>query len=430
MLLGRMVACESSCLRRMAGGGRAEIVRFGRFLSNPKVTVEHLLDGWSEQTRLAAAGRHVLAIQDSSDIKFRTTAEDRRGLGEVGKGNSHGVVLHAMMAVDAGTGACLGLVDGQVMTRPGRVTTPHSKRRLADKESRRWLDTAESAKTVLAGATTVTVVADRESDIYAEWAWLPGPNFHLLTRAMHDRALDGGGRLSTADLTPGGTAHIELRERSTCAARKATLTMRFGQVRLARPGNTLEPGLPKSLTLTLVEVVEENPPAGAEPVLWRLLTTHTVRDAAMAWQIVAWYRMRWAIEQLFRTLKSQGLKIEDSQVDTAERLIKLVAIAAKAACITMQLVHARDGKGDQPAAIAFTAPQIAALDALAPTLERKTKLQKNPHPRHSLAWAAWIIGKLGGWDGYPSSKPPGPITFKHGLEQFLAIARGWALKNV
>ena len=43
-------------------------------------------------------------------------------------------------------------------------------------------------------------------------------------------------------------------------------------------------------------------------------------------------------------------------------------------------------------------------------------MQKNPHPNASLKWATWIIAKIGGWDGYPSSKPPGPITFKHGLE--------------
>ena len=70
------------------------------------------------------------------------------------------------------------------------------------------------------------------------------------------------------------------------------------------------------------------------------------------------------------------------------------------------------------------------LVALNQNLEAQSKRLKNPHPPDSLAWAAWIIGRLGGWDGYPSSKPPGPITMKHGLEYFYAVAVGWGLKNV
>ena len=74
--------------------------------------------------------------------------------------------------------------------------------------------------------------------------------------------------------------------------------------------------------------------------------------------------------------------------------------------------------------------EIALLDGLNSKLEGRTSLQKNPNPKASLRWAAWIIAKLGGWDGYPSSKPPGPITFKNGLQQFHAMVAGWSLKDV
>ena len=123
-------------------------------------------------------------------------------------------------------------------------------------------------------------------------------------------------------------------------------------------------------------------------------------------------------------MKRQGLRLEDSQLEDAERLVKLTAIAAKAAAVTLQLVQARDGHSAEPASVAFAEEQIAALEALGPTLEGRTSLQKNPHPRRSLAWATWIIGRLGGWDGYPSSKPPGPITLRYGLEYFHAFAAG------
>jgi hypothetical protein len=68
VLLERMVARQSICLRRLGDGSRAREVSFGRFLANGKVTAQRLIEGWSVQTRRAAVGRHVLAIQDTSEI--------------------------------------------------------------------------------------------------------------------------------------------------------------------------------------------------------------------------------------------------------------------------------------------------------------------------------------------------------------------------
>ena len=226
-----------------------------------------------------------------------------------------------------------------------------------------------------------------------------------------------------------------MRQRPDRRPRTAHLSLRFGALTLKRPKNTLEKDLPASLHVHAVEVIELHPPKGAEPVHWILLTTHTIDSVAAAWQIVDWYRRRWIIEQFFRTLKLQGLRIEDSQLATADRLLKLVAIAAKAAAIpgsspgTMQLVQARDGRDTQPASLAFTDDEIKVIAMLNARLQGKTERQKNPHPTNTLAWAAWVIAKLGGWHEY-EAKPPGPITFHHGLAFFRAFAAGWAFKNV
>ena len=426
-----MVARGTCCIRQLGDGDGGETKSFRRLLANEKVTSERLVEGWADQTAGAAAGRHVLALQDSSNIKFNTSGERTRGLGKVGKGRSRGVMLHAMLAIDAQDGSCLGLVGGAIWTRPGRVEVPHSRRELADKESKRWLDTAHSARTVLEQATCITVIADRESDIYAEWATLPDPKLHLLTRVMHDRALaddstlyQAGEKLDVVD-----TRTIELRTAHKRQPRTARLCLRFGSVPIKRPRRPGLKGLPAAVQLTLVEVVELDPPDGVEPIHWRLLTTHPVADAAAAWQIIDWYKMRWVIEQLFRVLKSHGLRIEDSQLDSAELLIKLIAFATKAATITIQLLQARDG-ADLPAAAAFNQSQIEALAAINARYQQRSPRQKNPHPQASMPWASWIIGRLGGWDGYRSSRPPGPITLKHGLDRFFDIAQGWTLRNV
>lgn len=427
-----MVAGKSVCLRRAAGGKRSRIVQFGRFLDNSRVTLGGLIAGWGGQTAIAAAGRHVLAIHDTSEINFRTSPEHRRGLGEIAKGNSYGVLLHAMLAVDADSGSSLGLVAGEIWTRQGRQTVAHDKRAANDRESQRWLSTGQASKPVLSAATMVTVIGDRESDIYSAWSQFPEGKFHLLSRSMQDRSLVGGGSLDAAVANWPAVAcrRLELVERAGRPARDADLELRFGEVEIKRP-QRCDRGLPDGMRLRVVEVREPSPPAGQEPLRWCLLTTHQVEDASQAWQIVAWYKLRWTIEQLFRTLKKQGLRLEDSQVETAERLLKLTAIATHAAALIMQLVQARDGRDIQLASDAFTENEIEALRAIeADQYAPRTEKQRNPHPIRTLAWAAWIVARLGGWDGYASSKPPGPITFKHGLDHFLGIARGWALRNV
>jgi hypothetical protein len=427
-----MVAGTDVCLRRLSKGDRACEVRFNRFLGNAKVTAARVIESWGEGTAAAAEGRHVLAIQDTSEITFATTATRRRGLGEIGKGNSHGVLLHPMLAVDAENGACLGLLSGQVWTRGGRRTVSHDLRDLSDKESQRWIATALAARPLLAKAAMMTAIGDRESDIFAAYASAAEQRFHVIARSMHDRKLAGGTGLYAASdaMAVADQRVIVLPARAQRDERLAVLELRFAAVSLARPQTKFLRHLPKSLPLTLVDVREPNPAAGSEPLHWRLLTTHPVANVQEAWRIVDWYKRRWLIEQFFRVLKTQGFKLEDSQLATADRLLKLVAIAAKAAVITIQLLQARDGRSRQPAQLAFDANEVATLAALNQNLEAKSKTLKNPHPPDSLAWAAWIIGRLGGWDGYPSSKPPGPITLKHGLEYFNAVAAGWALRDV
>jgi hypothetical protein len=305
------------------------------------------------------------------------------------------------------------------------VTTPLSDRTLEEKESRRWVETAEQAKDVLAPAAMVTVMHDREGDIYPLWASIPDRRVHVLSRVMVNRRLAGGGLLFDAAeaFRVADTRTIVLRAQPPeRAKREAKLELRFGGVTIKRSPNEKDRSLAKTVRLSLVEVREIDPPEEVEAIHWRLLTTHDVSDVAMAWRIVGWYQMRWTVEQLNRTMKSQGLRLEDSQLRSAERLVKLTAAAVKAACITMQLVQERDGAHGRAASEVFSEAEIDTFEALTPTLEGKTERQKNPHPPRSLARASWVTARLGGWNCY--YRPPGPITMRRGLERFHAIHEG------
>jgi hypothetical protein len=111
-------------------------------------------------------------------------------------------------------------------------------------------------------------------------------------------------------------------------------------------------------------------------------------------------------------------------------LERLAAAGMVAATMVMQLVHGRaDAGSNLPASRLFTSQQIELLHALTPRLQGKTTSQQNPHPASSIAWAAWHIARLGGWNGYASERPPGPITFSRGLTRFEAIAEGFQIRQ-
>ena len=412
-----MVERSTVCIRRLSDG-RVEEARFGRWLSNAKVRLVEMERTIGEQIRARVAGLHVLALQDTSELNYQAHAGRTRGLGTVGNGRDAGLFVHPVLAVEADSGACLGLVGAQVYARHEAAAGNYRDLPIETKESMRWLRGALTAKRYLDTARHVTVVADRESDIYEEWDRLPEAGFDLLTRACRDRSLAGGGRLyAWSDGLPVAERfELELPARpGKRSARTAMMELRHGAVAVKRPQHGSDPDAARAITLRMVDVREVGTPADEDPVHWRLLTTHQVEDTAKALEIVLWYRRRWTIEQLFRTLKTQGLDVESSQIESAAALQRLAFLALIAATHILQLLGVRDGVLIRPVQDIFTAEQVGVLIALQPSLEGRTAASKNPHPPDTLAWAAWFIARLGGWDGYPKSKPAGPITFCKGL---------------
>ncbi len=403
---------------RVLGGDRAGEIRLTRFLRNEAVVVEEMVATASARTSGRCAGRHVLALQDTTTVRSNFSG-------------GGGLQLHPTLAVDADDGAVLGLVEALFLQRSSGRKGQRKKLPFSAKESRRWLEGTEAAGRVCAAAACITMIADRESDIYEIFALRPA-SVELLIRAAYDRARDGGGHLfAHADSLPeAGRMEIELPAAPGRRARKATLALRFTEITLNRPrrpaGGT---PLPKTLTLNLVDVREVDPPAGRPGAHWRLLTTHAVNDLADARRIAGFYRRRWAIEQLFRTLKTKGFDVEALRIAEDGPREKLVMAALVAAVTVLQLVHARDGappgQALRPLADAFDPDDRPALEVLCIRLEGKTERQKNPHPPGTLAFAAWVCARLGGWNCYYGK--PGPIVMLNGWIQFQAIKHGWSI---
>ena len=400
-LLASMRSERTLCLPQLAKD-RNQFVQFGRFVANPAVTTQEMLASTARLTDQRAAGRHVLAIMDTTDLRFATHEASKRGFGRDANDTCPGLFLHPVLAVDADHGGVIGLVDCVVLNRTEGKVSDHKTRAADEKESRRWLHGAEIAGDRLTTAAAITMVSDRESDIYDLFARRPA-HVDLLCRSAHPRAMTTGGLLPAhcAGLPEQGRTTIEVPPKPGRTAREATVALRFDAIELRRPGGAGgEPA--KAVALWVVDVSEVDPPNGAEPVHWRLLTTHQVTTLAEAHQIVEWYRRRWIIEQVFRSLKSHGMDIEASQMVEAACFTKLAVIALIAAVGAMQLVLARDGTTGQPVTDAVEPSDMAALRELNTSLQGRTAKLRNPFDEVSLAWYAWIVARLGGWSGYTS----------------------------
>jgi hypothetical protein len=425
-LVERVVETGSLVIRKL-GGTRAREIAIHRFLSAPSVTCGEMVETLAYRTAAACQGRRIVAAQDTTEINFAGREERRRGLGPAGDGVSAGFFIHPVIAIDSETEAVLGLLDAKIWTRSDDFdATPARERALEDKESMRWLEGAARTAERLTDAASVVVVADRESDIYAGFARRPA-SVDMIVRAAQDRVLDDGGRLFAAPEAWAELARNEVRvapSRTGVAARVAIVALRAGTVVVCRPRHGGDAEGPDHLSLTMVEAREIDAPSGSSPLLWRLLTTLQVANADDAAEIVRLYRLRWRIEEIFRSLKSDGMRLEETQVHDASRLFKLALVGLAAATRTVQLVDARDGS-PRPATDVIDATLIPAAEVIAPTLEGKTRRQQNPHPPHSLAWLSWIVARLGGWNCY--YKPPGPKTMRAGWARFASMAAGFAL---
>ncbi len=394
------------------------------------MTVSELSAVAARRTGQSAAGREVLAIQDTSEIVLGGPKVRARGFGPVGKGGGlGGVLLHPVLAVDALNGELFGLADIALWNRGPRQELHYSQRGADEKESGRWLSGIRRAGEVLSQAAQVTVVCDREADIYQDFAHKPA-GVELLIRAGINRKLATGDKLfDHADALPEACRiSVNLAAAPGRASRQALLALRFGPVSLLRPAHGLPAAelkqMPARVAAYLVDIREVDAPEGSAPVHWRLLTSHAVTDAAIAQKMVAFYRKRWIIEDYFKTLKTGGFQVEDTEIGEPKVMLKFLSLAAIAAVTVTQLKQARDNPSGQSLAHAFEPDDQPLIEALCKDYEgpKPTARQTNPHPQGTMAYATWVIARLGGWTGYYGK--PGAQTLNRGLQKYYAIKYG------
>jgi len=412
-----------------------------RFLNNTRVTEEDLIKALQYQCRQNCDGLHVIGIQDTTEYNYSRhklrLKEDT--LGVVGNNEDTGYFAHVMVAFDALRCLPQGISYCKMWSRPQQRTSLEQRRYknlpIEDKESYRWLEAADQTKSLLKTARHFTFLSDRESDIYQLWDRVPDAKTDFIIRARGDRPVfdEEATIFEMLNQRPvEGSYTIELKEdkRAKRSKRTALIQVKYMEVAIKKPRATATKEVIKNhVVLRVVEAREM--PGNNNPdealVHWILFTTHAVNDFEQACRIINWYTFRWQIEQFFRLTKSKGIDLESSQLESGEGLKKLGLLGFASALRILQMSLARDGIVNDRVQKYFNPQEVKVLYLLDKELKGTTLKQQNPHRKDTLAWASWVIARLGGYSGYSSQSPPGPLTYKWGLQEFNLINQGFNL---
>jgi hypothetical protein len=390
-------------------GTGAEAKAAYRLLSSERFRPEAVRQALCEATVARVAGEEVvLAVQDTTELNY-TSHVATDGLGPLAGRGQRGLLVHSVLAVSS-DGVPLGLVHQQVWARDEAQRGQRHRRRerpLEDKESFRWVQSVRAVHAALPAGTRVVHVADREADLFELFAEPRPGGAEVLIRAGRDRRLEGASaRLwATVEAAPEQEQWpLQVRRARDSAERTVMLGVRWCPVTLRPPRHGVhDPGLePVTLQALLVAEPAEAVPSGWKRVCWLLLTTLPVATAAQARECVRLYALRWLIERLHYVLKS-GCGIERSQLRTAARLERLLALHTVIAWRLLWMTYLARVEPDQPATVAFTTREWQTAWAL---VHRDQPLPAHPPP---LAQLVRCVARLGGFlarrhDGQPGVK--------------------------
>ncbi len=424
----------SSSIRQVSST-RAEQKAYYRFLNNEKVEEQDLINEVTSRMSLLAKGRHLLCIQDTCEVnlgKHKGRLKPNSGLGRSDKSDTaHCFKLHPGLVLDAPSLSPLGFSHIKIFHRPeempDRKQRNYKRQPIEDKESYKWIEVAQKSKEVLQESDTVTFIEDREGDIYEQFVLVPDEKHHLLVRSRTTRKLTNGNSLykevDSAPVAGNYTVELPTDKRKKQYKRKANIELRFTKCSIKCPQNLIGKGYPPGVSVNCISVKETG--NVSKPINWKLLTTHKVENYEQALTIVLWYGARWYIEQIFRLLKRQGFGIEETEMESGWAIRKLVVLqmAALLKVLQMNIAYSQP-EGGQPIEEVFTAEQIEALRLMNKKLQGRTNKLRNHNDPKRTKWAAWVIGRIGGWKGYDSQGPPGVIVLLRGLDRLNYLIEG------
>lgn len=439
-IVSEMREKESAIINRFSKD-RKEIVGASRFFNNENIDLSDLISLEYDFDKKIIKGKHVLAIQDTTEVDFRNNKgklkEEDKDLGGICSGTGVGFFIHPTLVVEAESGFPLSFSSIEIYSRDkdskNKNERDYKKLPIESKESYRWIKSTETSKKVLKEAEVITYITDREGDIYDLFDKVPEENNHIIIRLTHNRKLYKNNEklfeeLEKEEVKGRYTKKIQGDIRIQKEKREALLEVKYKKIKISVPlHHNNKENVSESVELTAIEVKEHQNADVSKGIHWRLITSHEIKNIDDAKRIINWYSLRWNIEELFRILKKQGLELEESKLLTGLALKKLAVLALKTALSILQFMKERDGEYGIDAEVVFNQEEIEFMKVLNKKFEssNKSEKQKNKHKENSLAWAIWFIARLGGWKADNDKVKPGVITMKRGLVEFYSMFQGW-----
>lgn len=390
-----------------------------RLIANKNITVEHIQEPSSQAAVNSCRGKKaVLAISDTTSLNF-TSHRAASGLGPIGEISYQGILFHSTIVVRK-DGVPLGILRQEAWVRdPEEHGKRHQRkqRKIEDKESYRWVKSiVESSEDMNSlpdhERPNMIHIFDREGDIYEVFEAIEDVGDGAVIRSSWNRKISDEHKYIHDQVLNSrilGRETFDVPRKQGERKRKAKVEYHACAVTL-RPKKDHRP-----IEINVVAVVETKPPKGIEPLKWMLLTTETINTLNEVREIVRLYTIRWRIEEYHLILKS-GCRMEKVQFETADRIMKILAIYAAVALRLLQMTYQARVDPNLPCTAVISENEWRALQTY---IQGKTPPPKAKPP--TLKQAILWIGKLGGHLGRKNDGMPGVRTLWRGWRDLQVI---------
>nr|WP_041329724.1 IS4 family transposase [Saprospira grandis] len=444
---------------------------FMRLLSNKNLTEEYIQFEFIGKSResMKVVEEKLLAFHDTSEVvlnKQRNRLTDKEGLGPGGRETNLSVFLHMALLYGRESFHYHGLGGIQLYNRyKNRVTCKEAENRNTGHfrgEITRWkinVEETESALKIINDLIDILHVCDREGDVYPMMESFFRQHIKFLIRSRTDRRAtiwEDGKKIPLCDVFEHYPADFETTETVKSSRKKLNgkkLVIRSKKVTFAVPKSckyVLGEPRPKPMTINVIEVFEKGKGFSKsaarkrsrtkkdhddETISWRLLTNEEINSEEELLELVLCYRKRWLIETYFKYLKSDGFDIENICLKTGKAIRKMILMAISASDKVLKLKEAGLNQDNEtPATSIFTEDEVEVLDLIFKQYlkgESQSPSLRNPFTSKSIAWAYWIIARLGGFNG-AVKKTRHAVSVKKiglGLERFIFMYDGYRSLN-